>query len=72
MSKHRSAPKACKECIHLETIVAANGQALYQTCMLFKQECETAIATCPIAAQYEVVLADYDRLIASDLFRNKT
>jgi hypothetical protein len=71
MTGMRAAPAACKECTHVGVIRAENGNSLYQICELHQEECATSVEHCPLAAKYELVVADYSRLLAFDLFRDR-
>jgi hypothetical protein len=69
MSNMRSTPNACKECINVDVIRAENGNSQFQICNLHQQECSTAITHCQLAAKYELVILDYNRLLAYDKAR---
>tara|TARA_R110000851_G_scaffold194604_1_gene345458 strand:- start:96 stop:314 length:219 start_codon:yes stop_codon:yes gene_type:complete len=71
MTGMRAAPAACKECIHVGVIRAENGNSQFQICELYQEECATSVEHCPLAAKYELVVADYSRLLAFDLFRDR-
>ena len=71
MSNMRSTPNSCKECVNVDVIRAENGNPKFQICNLHEQECSTAITHCNLVAKYELVVADYSRLLAFDLFRDR-
>jgi hypothetical protein len=71
MSNMRGTPKPCRECIYVGVINGPNGNALYQTCEVTQQECQTAVVDCHIAGKYEKVVLDYPRLLAFDRLKRR-